>query len=449
MSTEPDKGIVRSSCIFFEEPPSTDIKSALSGFLKCPYHWSEGNLFLQLNTEVFTSQQVLLSLDKFLSGLKHAPSKLTVCFASAADVKTFPGFQRTEEGFVFELDSKGLRRGQLFNVETLLTTVPLTKKQRALEEVLMLQDAACHYGQDPTVELTRRGLLVRTEMRGRAVLGPGLMRLYTRLEACWIERILNGFDQIRIPKVTSLDTVKTSNHVAAFGDQLHYVFTMKRQPEAFESLSNEVKVRDRVPTRLFEALSPVGVVTYGQCEALFPIFRRAHLNHRAFPIKLFDRSGPSMREEGNAVHGLSRLNEFHRIEAIWFQRKENVRGFKQLIRSRIDALFQQWAVKYRWLDVKSWTGCCAADLGTQDLEVYLPYCNRWLEVLSFNSNGDLYLKKFDIRVDVPSTSGCFGLGKDRLVHALLSQKGFDPNVWPTSLRQFVAFESPAWLLRNT
>lgn len=434
--------------VFFNKAPTSDLRSALGGFLKGTHRWNQHVLELRLDTDPSTGQQVLVSLDRFVTGLKFPPSRWAVDLQTQARVSVFPGFSEVQGGYRLEMDTRGLKRGELSRAVALLKAAPLSKKQRAVEHPFLLHQAPCSYSQDPTPELVRRGLLVRTQMRGRAVLGPGLMRLYTRLEALWLQKILNDFEQIRIPKVTSLDTVRTSNHVAAFGNQLHYVFTMTRQPEAFEGLSHEVKVRGSVPARLFEALAPVGVVTYGQCEALFPIFRRAHLNHRAFPLKLFDRSGPSMREQGNAVHGLSRLNQFHRIQAVWFQRQQHVPHFKQQIRSRIDALFQQWGLKYRWLDVKSWTGCCAPDLGTQDLQVYLPYCDRWLQVLSFNSNGDLYLKKFDVRVDVPATSGCFGLGKDRLVHGLLSQKGFEPAAWPEILKQYVSLQSPGWLLTN-
>ena len=61
-----------------------------------------------------------------------------------------------------------------------------------------------------------------------------------------------------------------------------------------------------------------------------------------------------------------------------------------------------------------------------ELQMYLPYENKWLAVASFNNHLDTLTKAYNIRLKNNKTvySGCIGVGYERLLYAIYSQRGF-------------------------
>ena len=48
------------------------------------------------------------------------------------------------------------------------------------------------------------------------------------------------------------------------------------------------------------------------------------LPNEEIPVKVFDKSGTSHRYESGGIHGIERVDEFHRIEIVWIGTKEKV-----------------------------------------------------------------------------------------------------------------------------
>jgi len=48
------------------------------------------------------------------------------------------------------------------------------------------------------------------------------------------------------------------------------------------------------------------------------------VSDESFPVKVFDRSGTSHRYESGGIHGMERVDEFHRIELLFIGTPEQV-----------------------------------------------------------------------------------------------------------------------------
>ena len=61
-----------------------------------------------------------------------------------------------------------------------------------------------------------------------------------------------------------------------------------------------------------------------------------------------------------------------------------------------------------------------------ELLMYLPYEKKWLAVASFNNHLDTLTKAYNIKSRKNKTiySGCIGVGYERLLYAIYSQRGF-------------------------
>ena len=81
--------------------------------------------------------------------------------------------------------------------------------------------------------------------------------------------------------------------------------------------------------------------------------------------------------------------------------------------------------------------------GTIDFEAWLPYRGdrneEWLEFQNVSLVGEKYVKAFNIKNQKSTLwSGCSGIGLERWTTAFLSQKGVDPEKWPSSFKKYLS-----------
>lgn len=71
-----------------------------------------------------------------------------------------------------------------------------------------------------------------------------------------------------------------------------------------------------------------------------------------------------------------------------------------------------------------------------EIRADIPYRDRSLAVGSYNRHGNFFGRTLNITTannDFACT-GCFGMGFERIVFALVAQHGPDPKSWPTAIR---------------
>jgi seryl-tRNA synthetase len=191
---------------------------------------------------------------------------------------------------------------------------------------------------------------------------------------------------------------------------------------------------------------------YAQCPPLWPYFSGKTIADDSLPIKVFDRSGTSMRYESGGIHGIERVDEFHRIEYVWAGypeqvaevHKEIVEHYKHIFN---DILELEWRMAFvtPWFMAQEGLIGIADEkkqIGTIDFEAYLPYRgtrkeSEWLEFQNASNNGDKYPRGFNVKSQSGEQlySGCTGIGLERWLATFLAQKGMDPEQWPKAFRK--------------
>ncbi|RLG31863.1 serine--tRNA ligase, partial [Methanosarcinales archaeon] len=148
------------------------------------------------------------------------------------------------------------------------------------------------------------------------------------------------------------------------------------------------------------------------------------------------------------IHGIERVDEFHRIEVLWIGTPDQVIKESKLLQERYKRIFDEILdLEWRSAWVTPWfmaqegmTGLSEErEVGTIDYEAILPYNNTWLEFQNLSVNGDKYPKGFNVKLQSGEIlwSGCSGIGLERWAAVFLAQKGFDQENWPSEFRDIL------------
>ena len=154
-----------------------------------------------------------------------------------------------------------------------------------------------------------------------------------------------------------------------------------------------------------------------------------------------------MRYESGGIHGIERVDEFHRIEMVWIGYPDQVIKLHQEIIKKYKRIFNEILdFEWRMAHVTPWfmaqegligTADEEKIIGTIDFEAYLPYRgsreeSEWLEFQNASNNGDKYPRGFNVKSQTGKElhSGCTGVGLERWLAVFLAQKGLDMENWP-------------------
>ncbi len=308
------------------------------------------------------------------------------------------------------------------------------------------------FNKDPTEEMLRRGWIRHGSARGQWIYGPQVTRLFRAFEKILLEEVCNplGYVEMIFPKVVSWDVWKRSGHARAIYPEAYYVCVPKtRDPEFWEDIADYFKVTGEIPTeKIMERIENIGGLCYAQCPPFWVFLQRRVLADECLPICIFDRSGTSHRYESGGIHGIERVDEFHRVELVFIGTKEQVIEHAQRLRERYRIVFDKILdIEWREAWVTPWfmaqegrAGVASQkEVGTIDFEGFLPYNGKWLEFQNVSINGDKYPKSFGVKLQSGRElwSGCSGVGLERWTAVFLAQKGLDPENWPDAFRKFV------------
>jgi Seryl-tRNA synthetase len=310
---------------------------------------------------------------------------------------------------------------------------------------------------DPTEEMIRRGWIRHALSRGQWIHGPQSVQLFRAFEQIVIENIIEplGFTEMIFPKLVPWDVWKKSGHAKGVYPEIYYVCTPKtRDPAYWEDIGDYFKVTgevwvDEIRKRVD---GPIGGLCYAQCPSFWPFIQGETVANDCMPIRIFDRSGTSHRYESGGIHGIERVDEFHRIEILWLGTPEHTVDIADRLHEVYRHVFEDiLELEWRCARVTPWfmaqegmidtgAGCgCGERIGTTDYEAYLPYSDSWLEFQNVSINGDKYPKGFNVKIQSGADcwSGCSGIGLERWTAAFLAQKGLDNGNWPEGVAKIV------------
>jgi len=306
---------------------------------------------------------------------------------------------------------------------------------------------------DPTLELLKRNWIKRASARGQWIFGPNITKIFRAFEKIVMEEIIEPleYNEMIFPKLVTWDVWMRSGHAKGVYPEIYYVCPPKtRDYEYWEEVMDYYKVTKEIPLELIQEKidKPIGGLCYAQCPPFWLFLQGKTLSEDSFPLKVFDRSGTSHRYESGGIHGIERVDEFHRIEIVWIGSPEEVIKESENLQEKYKYIFEELLdLQWRKAWVTPWfmaqeglTGLAQEkEVGTIDYEAYLPYKDDWLEFQNLSVNGDKYPSGFNVKSQSgkPLWSGCSGIGLERWAAAFFAQKGLDKDNWPKEFRKRV------------
>ena len=308
------------------------------------------------------------------------------------------------------------------------------------------------FSRDPTEEMQKVGWIKHGSSRGQWIYGPQATAVFRAFEKIVLEEILKplAYREMIFPKLDTWDVWKKSGHAQGVYPEIYFVCPPKtRDPAFWEEVMDYYKVTHEVPLELVKEKIdvPIGGMCYAQCPTFWGFLQGMTLPNEELPICVFDRSGTSHRYESGGIHGIERVDEFHRIEIVWLGTKEQVLAEKEKLTACYKHIFEDiLELTWRTAWVTPWfmaqegkTGLSEmTGAGTVDYEAVLPYNGNWIEFQNLSVNGEKYPKGFTVKAQSGEAlwSGCSGVGLERWASAFLSQKGLDPANWPEAFRRY-------------
>lgn len=151
------------------------------------------------------------------------------------------------------------------------------------------------------------------------------------------------------------------------------------------------------------------------------------------------------RFEGANQTTLSRLRAFSMREVVWVGHPKFVLESRARAEELIVAQAKRWGLHCRFETANDmfFTDDYAVKASFQrqqeakkELRALIPQEKRAISIISSNFHSSTFGKVFGIKAGGrPAASACVGWGLERIVYALFSQFGFEPNDWPAGLRE--------------
>ncbi|MHC1589882.1 MAG: serine--tRNA ligase [Candidatus Hecatellaceae archaeon] len=317
---------------------------------------------------------------------------------------------------------------------------------------------------DPAREAVKLGWVKEFPGRGQWVYTPPYVRLLEAVEQILVEEVAEklGFQPFLLPKLIPLEVMRRMpGYLEEIPEGMYYVCPPPRDPEAFSRFKQALRVTGTVRRELLrEALKePDYVLAPAQCEPFWNLFSHETLRLEDLPYKFYDRAGWTYRWEGGGVEGLVRVQEFRRVELVYFGSPDQVVEIRDQVRDEIvrvaDKLLEmEWrvvaALPFYMRGGEVGDISESRNVAAYDLEIYLPYRGErdraeWLEIAGCFVHKDKFVKSFSIREarNRPLWTGCTGLGVTRWVAAFLATHGFNPESWPEPVkRRFKEYRMP-------
>jgi seryl-tRNA synthetase len=310
--------------------------------------------------------------------------------------------------------------------------------------------------EDPATVALKKGWIKEWPARGQWLYMPQFTKLYRFFTQKAIELAEElGYQEAMFPKLLPVEILAKNKYIEGLPDGVFYVCAPERNPEAFEKVKCEAVIHNKVPIKTIKPLlkDPTHYLAPAQCEPFYQMLDGERLDVKDLPIKMFDATGYTWRNEGGGVKGLLRVNEFQRVELVFIDTPENC----EKIRNKATKALQNLGDSYGII----WKTCVQDDpfylegrrveqqnadlpgVPTYELDAWFPYLGDYEDPKAFkaigstNVHGDHFCKGFHIKEIKDKTlwTGCVGIGVTRWAAAILAQYGFDPKDWPKKLRE--------------
>ncbi|MAG60678.1 hypothetical protein CL619_02720 [archaeon] len=275
---------------------------------------------------------------------------------------------------------------------------------------------------DP-IDLTAMGI-IKEAFPGIFAIGPKgtklLNQIYEALQKYVVQPL--DFEEVVLPKMAPVETFEKASLVD-FPDG-------RQRQSAFPWSWNQYLIAAK-PFGETKGVKETYIWDPLQCTVFYQLFEGETVDVANGPMKWYDRSGPSYRNEDlDSLFPGVKQREFHRAEFIFLGKKEDVIETREQTLKQLEALCQDLNLGYRVVvggschrledhEVRKPTS--QRDIPVKDIEIYCPGYG-YLEVSGNAIMGDVLTKRFDIkgREGEKLWSGCSGIGLNRMMYAIVS-----------------------------
>lgn len=234
----------------------------------------------------------------------------------------------------------------------------------------------------------------------------------------------------RYSGVVSLRSIIDNNYLSSFTNHCVFISNVKRNLSSINDVSR-LKILNLKGLKK-NLIEPDQILSPTVCFNCFESFKNKKINKQ---VKI-TAIGNCHRYESLNYKTLERLKIYSMREWILMGNKNFVKiNLNDLIK-KFKIIFNRWKIKYRI--------CTASDPFFSnkeiqkkifqysnklkyELQIYLPFEKKWLAVASFNNHLDTMIKSYNIKSTNKKKlySGCVGIGYERLLYGIFSQKGIN------------------------
>jgi hypothetical protein len=310
--------------------------------------------------------------------------------------------------------------------------------------------AAAHVDVYPSLLATG---LVSECGEGQVAFAEPLISLLNGLDRRIRDIVVEEFDatEYRYPTLIRTDVLDVAGYPAAFPQFLMLVTRLHEDLDVYREFQKAHEAAGTVdPAVLNHCLNVDYALPPTMCFHTFAQYRGRMLPRAG--LHVVTSSGKSFRHEGRYATTLERLWDFTIRETVFFGGRNEVLDAREHLMRTIFTLLEEWGLD-GYCQAASDPFFVGVDPATRawsqrllglkyELRLRLEP-GRDLAVGSFNFHDDFFGRNFDIRRSEvgPVISGCAGFGLERLVYALLSRHGADPNGWPPAVRDICRAET--------
>jgi len=312
------------------------------------------------------------------------------------------------------------------------------------------------FDKDPSLELERLNWIRRTHSKGQFVYGRNFTSLVNALREILIEKLYGplGFSEMLFPKFEPWDVPKKSGHAKSIYPDAYYVMVPKVSSlKEWEETMDYFRITGEIHKEsIMKKVEPVGILSYAQCPPFWQFLEGKVVKEESLPLKVYDWSGPTYRNEAGGTHGIARVEEFHRAETLFIGSPKQVADTAKQVEEKLTFILEKvlelevkkYSVVPWWMaqeGEKKLSEQAIEGIGTVDFEAYLPYRgdrekSEWLEIQNVSVIGEKYPKAFSVKSSRGELwSGCAGGSFERWICAFLAQKGFEKKNWPDEIQK--------------
>ncbi len=253
-----------------------------------------------------------------------------------------------------------------------------------------------------------------------------------------------GARPYRFPALIAPDYLEKVQYFKNFPHSLSFVTHLNEDLEDIQRFSDEAHTDEHGHVHAAKELftSPAAMLSPTVCHHLYLGLENTEI---ASPGLIATAAGNCFRYEAGNMYSLERVWNFTMREIVFVGEDDFVTERLQAVRLAFAEVLKELDLTYSVMTANDpfFVGTFRDQAAYQaafelkyEIRADVPYRKKTIAVGSYNRHGVFFGRALNIRNSDGSfaSTGCFGLGFERVVFALVAQHGPDPKNWPAAIR---------------